>query len=71
MTTVKQMIEWLQTLPQDAEVQCGVEDGAVYERYMKMVPVDTGACDVLDYSDEQWSDNPRVYGKVFVEIRGD
>ena len=25
MTTVAQMIEWLKTLPQDAEVECGVE----------------------------------------------
>ena len=71
MITVKQMIEWLQTLPQDAEVQCGVEDGAGYERWMKMVPVDIESCYVFDYSDAKYRDNPRVYGKVFVEICGD
>lgn len=70
MTTVKQMIEWLQTLPQDAEVQCGVEEHAGYERYMKMVPVDIEACNVIDYT-EKYHNNPRIHGRVFVEILGD
>lgn len=71
MTTVKEMIEWLETLPQDAEVHCGVEDGAGYERYMKMVPVDIESCYVFDYTHEGYRNNPRIYGRVIVEICGD
>ena len=71
MTTVKQMIEWLETLPQDAEVQCGIEEHAGYECYMKMVPVDIELCYAFDYTGEQYRDNPLVYGRVIVEIRGD
>lgn len=55
MTTVAQMIEWLKTLPQDAEVECGVESTRVrfdnyetYETYMSMAPVDIKSCEVFD-----------------------
>jgi len=71
MTTVAQMIEWFKTLPQDAEVECGVEAQSGYERYMTMHPVDIEACDVLSYTSE---DNrkmyPRLAGKTFVLIHG-
>ena len=36
MATVAQMIEWMKTLPQDAEVECGVEVNKGYETYMSM-----------------------------------
>ena len=72
MTTVAQMIEWLKTLPQDAEVECGVEESAGYERYMVHRPVDISACDVLDYTGEE---NRRKYpvmaGRCLVMIRGE
>lgn len=71
MTTVKEMIEWLQTLPEDAEVQCGVEMSSGYDHWMAFDPVDIEACDVFDFRDEKYRDNPRVYGRIIVDIRGD
>lgn len=53
MTTVAQMIEWLKTLPQDAEVECGVERSHEYGCYLSMVPVDINSCDVFDYTSEE------------------
>ena len=72
MTTVAQMIEWMQTLPQDAEVECGVEVTKSYETYMSMKPVDIEACDVFDYTSAQTREMyPSLAGKVFVMIRGE
>lgn len=70
MTTVAQMIEWMKTLPQDAEVECGVEFRASYESYMEMQPVKIDYCDVFDYTDEKYKDCPHVYGKIIVQICG-
>jgi len=70
MTTVKQMIEWLETLPEDAEVQCGVEVRSGYDTYMEFAPVDIGWCDVFDYFGDKWVEH-RHYGKVIINIRGD
>jgi hypothetical protein len=33
------MIEWMKTLPQDAEVECGVEVREDYSAYMEMVVI--------------------------------
>jgi len=72
MTTVAQMIEWMKTLPPDAEVECGVEVRKDYETYMSMEPVDIEACDVLDYtSDWDSAKYPAMAGKVLVMIRGE
>ena len=72
MTTVAQMIEWMQTLPQDAEVECGVEVTKSYETYMSMKPVDIEACDVLDYTSEEDREKyPNMAGKTIVMIRGE
>lgn len=74
MTTVAQMIEWMKTLPQDAEVECGVEeDGAGYSsNYMVMSPVDIPYCDVHDYtSEEDRLRYPYKAGKVIVQLRGE
>jgi hypothetical protein len=72
MTTVAEMIEWMKTLPQDAEVECGVEVTKGYDTYMSMEPVDISACDVLDYTGEE---NRRKYpvmaGRCLVMIRGE
>ena len=71
MTTVAQMIEWLKTLPQDAEVECGVERTGGYSTYMEMRPVDIEYCTVLDYRDEAYSKSwPSSYGRVIVQIEG-
>jgi hypothetical protein len=71
MTTVAQMIEWLKTLPQDAEVECGVERTGGYSTYMEMCPVDIEYCTVLDYRDEVYSKScPTSYGRVIVQIEG-
>lgn len=71
MTTVAQMIEWMKTLPQDAEVECGVEVTAVYDTYMEMKAVDIEACDVFDYGEEYRKKYPHIAGKVIVRIRGE
>lgn len=72
MTTVAQMIEWMQTLPQDAEVQCGAEVSKNYLTYMKIVAVDIEACDVFNYSSEENREHYPFYaGKTFVVIRGE
>ena len=71
MTTVAQMIEWMKTLPQDAEVECGVENTTGYATYMSMEPVDIEACDVLHYtSEEDRVKYPYMAGKTLVMIRG-
>ena len=72
MTTVAQMIEWMKTMPQDAEVECGVEVTKVYDTYMAMVPVDIESCDVISYtSEEDRAKYPNIAGKTFVMIRGE
>jgi len=72
MTTVAQMIEWMKTLPQDAEVECGVEVTKGYETYMSMEPVDIEACNVVDYTSEaDRAEYPTMAGKVLVMIRGE
>lgn len=72
MTTVAQMIEWMKTLPQDAEVECGVEMNGGYSNFMTMRPVDINACDVFDYTSEaDRAKYPKMAGKVIVRIRGE
>ena len=72
MATVAQMIEWLKTLPQDAQVDCGVETSKGYVTYMRMAPVDIEACDVFEYTSEaDRAKYPFYAGKTFVVIRGE
>jgi hypothetical protein len=72
MTTVAQMIEWMKTMPPDAEVECGVEVTKGYDTWMEMKPVDIESCDVFDYSSkEDWIKYPRMAGRVIVYIRGE
>jgi hypothetical protein len=68
MTTVAQMIEWMKTLPQDAEVECGVEVSGTYSQYMVMRPVDIECCSVFDYTGEYFKDYPLHAGKIIVQI---
>ena len=72
MTTVAQMIEWMKTMPQDAEVECGVEVTGGYVNYMTMKPVDIEECDVISYTSEaDRAKYPNMAGKTFVMIRGE
>ena len=71
MTTVAQMIEWLKTLPQDAEVKCGVESTRVYESFMSMAPVDIEYCEVFDYTGPKYEKYPDIRGKTIVHIYGE
>lgn len=72
MTTIAEMIEWMNTLPQDAEVQCGVEVSKNYITYMRIDSVDIAACDVFDYSSKEDREKyPYYAGKTFVVIRGE
>ena len=71
MTTVAQMIEWMKTLPQDAEVECGVEVTKGHRTYMSMESVDIDICDVFDYtSAEDCEQYPTMAGRTIVMIRG-
>jgi hypothetical protein len=67
MTTVAQMIEWLKTLPQDAEVECGEEVISGYATYMTYSPVDIDCSYVFDYSGPRWKDSA-LAGKKIVQI---
>ena len=72
MATVAQMIEWMKTLPPDAEVECGVEVTGGYSTYMEMRPVDIECSDVLDYTSEaDRAKYPAMAGKTLVMIRGE
>jgi hypothetical protein len=72
MTTVAEMIEWMKTLPQDAEVECGVEVTKSYDTWMEMRPVQISDCDLFDYtSEEDRVKYPRMAGKCLVMIRGE
>lgn len=72
MATVAQMIEWFKTLPQDAVVECGVEETSGYSTYMTMQPVDIESCAVFSYtSEEDQIKYPKMAGKILVEIRGE
>jgi hypothetical protein len=75
------MIDWLKTLPQDAEVKCGVEKGGAYDRYMTYEPVDIDSCNVCNYSsdtdlilypnEDVRIRYPSLNNKVVVYISGD
>ena len=71
MTTVAQMIEWMKTLPQDAEVECGVEVTCGYSVYMEMRQVDIECSYVHDYTGPEYEKYPHIFGKKIVQICGE
>ena len=72
MTTVAQMIEWMKTLPQEAEVHCGMEMTKGYSTWNTMAPVDIGECTVSDYTSESdRKQHPHMAGRIIVDIRAD
>lgn len=72
MITVAQMIEWLETLPPHAEVQCLVEQSKGYYTSTEMRAVDFVESSVLDYSTPDYLERyPAMNGRVIVEICGE
>jgi len=69
MTTVRQMIEWLNTLPETAEVECGTEVEHPFV-YMTMKAVDIESCWVCDFTAEKYKVHPQVYGRIVVRLHG-
>lgn len=77
MTTVAQLIEYLQTLPLDAEVEVMSECRGSYETYTKFEPLqipEYGCSDnleVYDFRDNQLvkEGDPR-FGRVYVDFGG-
>lgn len=72
MATVAEMIEFFKTLPQDAIVECGVEQIGGYYTEMTMKPVDIESIKVLDYSSEEYRKlYPSMEGKIYIELHGE
>jgi hypothetical protein len=72
MTTVAQMIEWMKTLPQDAEVQCGAEVTRNWSTTMEMKDVNIDECSVLDYtSPADCANYPQMAGKVIIRLQAE
>jgi uncharacterized protein YciU (UPF0263 family) len=72
MTTVAQMIEWMKTLPKDAQVECGVEVSKGYDTWMEMKPVNIEGCDIIAFtSKEDRIKYPNMAGKTIVMIQGE
>lgn len=72
MTTVAQMIEWLKTLPSDAEVRCGYERSNGYSFSMAIGDVDIDSCIIIEYtSEEDRKRYPAKAGKTIVEIHSE
>lgn len=69
MTTVKELIKYLEGCPQDTEVECLVEECSGWNIYTNPSPLDLEDSPVIDYTGEEWKDSPS-YGRVFVELRG-
>lgn len=69
MTTVAQMIEYLKTLPQEAEVQCGYEISSDYSFRMAMGDVDLDATCIFDYTNEEERKRAgKLAGRIIVKI---
>jgi hypothetical protein len=49
MTTVEQLISWLQTLPQDAIVEVGKEFSRDWHSGMDMVDLDISECFIYEF----------------------
>ena len=72
MTTVAQMIEWLNTFPQDAEVECTLGSSTTgLVTTVSTGPVDIESCVVVDFTSERdRREFPDKAGKTFVFISG-
>jgi len=66
MTTVAELIAKLQTLPQEAEVECGYEKTRGYSTFMEYGEVDVEYMQVFDYSDKV--KYPKMNGRIVVQI---
>lgn len=71
MTTVAEMIEWLKTLPQDAEVECGVEMTFCGDKWIDFRPVNINYCEILDCTSDQFRiEFPDMYGRTIIQLQG-
>ena len=70
MSTVKQLIEFLSAMPQDATVQVMVDYTRGFETYTKFVPVDLDECSPAGYSKLAEHEEGASYDEVIVTIRG-
>jgi hypothetical protein len=68
MTTVAQLIDWLKTQPQDAEVECGKESRSGYETYMLMDDIDLDCCTFYDFTESAVG---TYTGRKIIELRAD
>lgn len=68
--TVADLIEYLQTLPQDAEVSILAEESSGYGAYTRFAnDVDFEYdCELLDFRGDHIPDHYEVKGKTFVHI---
>lgn len=66
--TVAEMIAFLQTLPQHAEVQCMSEETSGYSTHGTFGAVDFEECRVFDFTVSV--KYPEMGGRIIVEIRG-
>lgn len=66
MTTVAELIAKLQTLPQEAEVECGYEKTKGWNVCMEYGEVDVECMYVIDYSDT--IKYPKMNGRIIVQI---
>jgi len=68
-TTASQLIKWLQTLPQDAEIEVGDERSNGSERWMEMRPLHIESCTVISYtSPEDRVKYPLMAGRTLVML---
>ena len=68
--TVAQLIEKLQTLPQDAEVEAGFENYRGWSASMAMGPIDVNDVCVTDFTSEK-DKGSFLYGRKFVFLKGE
>lgn len=69
MTTVAQLITYLQTLPQEAIVEVLQEETKGWDTFTLMKDLDIDAISILDFTSKYYEEKcPNLYGKVFVQL---
>lgn len=67
MSTVKELINALSKLPQDAIVEVLEEQRRGYNTYTEYYPVDSEYIRVFDYTSDS-DKSSLLYGKIFVQL---
>lgn len=70
MTTVAQLITYLQTLPQEGIVEVLQEETKGWDTITSMKDLDIDAISILDFTSKEHYEEkyPHLYGKVFVQL---